>query len=254
MKHVMRLLPLVMVAALPFIGGCASTEDEAEADRRTKMLEEDNAALRKRLEDLAAVEQALNRELESKKRELEDARGRARENEERARALQAEKRRLAEDARLAAVRASERPAVPVVDIGAIDDKNVEVVRSSEGVTVRMAGAVMFRPGRDDLTPQGRRILDRVIGVLKSRLDLLISVEGHTDATPLGKTKKLWGTNLALSLARAMSVHEYLKRNGISESRMRVVGWGEHRPLVPGTGKAANARNRRVELILRPLEG
>ena len=36
--------------------------------------------------------------------------------------------------------------------------------------------------------------------------------------------------------------------------MRVVGWGEHRPLAPGSSREANARNRRVELVLSRAAG
>ena len=239
--------------------GCASTEVEDEDDRRSYVLEEDNDSLRKKLTDLGAVESALNRELATQKGQLEQARNRAADLERRNRDLEAEKSRLASELASATsnVGTPSRQERPVADlqIDGLSGKDVEVVNDAEGVLVRMSGAVMFRPGRDELTSAGKRILDRVSSVLKTRPDVFVSVEGHTDAKPLGKSKQVWGTNLALSLARAMSVHDYLKRErSIPEDRMRVVGWGEHKPLIPGQSDEANARNRRVELVLLRGQG
>ena len=246
----------VLLVALVIAPGCASTgADEEVLDRRAVSLEEDNEALRKQLTDLGAVENALNREIASKKRELVEAKGSAGSLRTRNAELDASNRELRnqldESGKLAT-----RSVASNVDASGLNRRGVEVINSGDGsVRLRMSGGIMFLPGRNQLTKDGKRILDGLSAELERRPELFISVEGHTDATPLGKTKKLWGTNLALSLARAMSVHDYLKaKRGIGEARMRVVGWGEHNPVQTGVSASANAKNRRVELVLSRAGG
>ena len=69
----------------------------------------------------------------------------------------------------------------------------------------------------------------------------ITVEGHTDRTPIRFSK--WGTNQKLSEARAAAVAAYLAGQGIEEGRLTAVGYGEDRPL------ESDARSRRVEIVI-----
>ena len=57
-------------------------------------------------------------------------------------------------------------------------------------------------------------------------------------------------NMKLSDSRAASVAEYLKTNGIDESRMTSKGYGPDMPLAPNKTAAGRAKNRRVEMKLR----
>ena len=95
-----------------------------------------------------------------------------------------------------------------------------------------------------------RKLSKVAESVQKHGEFRLSVEGHTDDTPLKKTKDRWKTNLNLSIARGLAVREYLNQKGkIDDDRMRVVGYGETRPLVPNTDEKSRARNRRVEIVL-----
>lgn len=71
----------------------------------------------------------------------------------------------------------------------------------------------------------------------------ISVEGHADE------RSTCEYNQALGERRAQAARDYLQGLGISPSRLLVVSWGKERPLDPGTGEQAWARNRRVVSIL-----
>jgi outer membrane protein OmpA-like peptidoglycan-associated protein len=78
-------------------------------------------------------------------------------------------------------------------------------------------------------------------MLKKNKDLNLIIEGHTSAD--GHTEK----HQPMSQARAEAVKKYLVTKGISERRLKAIGYGSSRPLVKGTSSSANARNRRVEL-------
>ncbi|MEY3013002.1 MAG: OmpA-like protein [Pseudomonadota bacterium] len=95
-------------------------------------------------------------------------------------------------------------------------------------SAKIIGAVSFQ------------ILDECADALKSRQDVRVQVEGHTDER--GPDKK----NKKLSQQRAESVVKALIDRGIAASRLLPIGFGEERPLDPAHNKAAWAKNRRVE--------
>ena len=129
--------------------------------------------------------------------------------------------------------------------GGTDQVNgVEVVQTAEGVAFRVAGGVLFAPGQNVLSEGGKRTLTELMGSLKGRT---IRVEGHTDATPIRRSR--WGTNLRLSLERAMSVADYLIASGLSKAQVSAAGYGPNRPAVEGTTKQALQKNRRVEILM-----
>ena len=85
-----------------------------------------------------------------------------------------------------------------------------------------------------------QILDECADALKSRQDVRVQVEGHTDER--GSDPK----NKVLSQKRAESVVKSLVERGIAASRLIPIGFGEERPLDTAHNKAAWAKNRRVE--------
>ena len=102
----------------------------------------------------------------------------------------------------------------------------------------------FLEGRDDLTPDSRQLLARIVDEIARRPAPEIVVIGHTDrvgAVPF---------NDALSLRRAERVRDELVKVGIVADRIRVEGRGEREPLVPTADEVAEPRNRRVEINVR----
>ena len=109
-----------------------------------------------------------------------------------------------------------------------------------GEVMEISGGLNFAAGSDRLTAAGKGKLDTIVSTLRSRHSgRRISVEGHTDSSPLRVTKDKWHTNLWLSANRARAVADYLMQRGISENLISVVGHGY------GQGKG-----RRVEIIVR----
>ncbi len=102
----------------------------------------------------------------------------------------------------------------------------------------------FLEGQDELTPDSRLLLGRILDEIARRPAPEIVVIGHTDrvgALPY---------NDALSLRRAERVRDELVKVGIAADRIRVAGRGEREPLVPTADDVAEARNRRVEINVR----
>lgn len=102
----------------------------------------------------------------------------------------------------------------------------------------------FLEGRDELMPDSRSLLTRILDEIARRPAPEIVVIGHTDrvgAVPF---------NDALSLRRAERVRDELVKVGIAADRILVAGRGEREPLVPTADEVPEAQNRRVEINVR----
>lgn len=80
----------------------------------------------------------------------------------------------------------------------------------------------------------------------------VFIEGHTDSIPIASAA--FPSNLELSIARARSVYQLLRMNGIPEDRMDYTGRGDRAPVAPNATEAGRARNRRVEIRVVPPAG
>ncbi len=70
----------------------------------------------------------------------------------------------------------------------------------------------------------------------------VRLEGHTDERG---TREY---NVGLGERRAMSVRRVLSLEGVSQSNLRTLSFGEERPAVIGHSESAWGQNRRVEII------
>ena len=125
--------------------------------------------------------------------------------------------------------------------------DAEVVQSGSMVTIRMYDS--FRSGSKDLKGDVTlaTTLQAAAAALAEAPSAQISVVGHTDTTPIKKSK--WKDNTDLSRARADTVARVLSENGVSHP-ISVEGRGESEPIVyPEQSKSDQARNRRVEILV-----
>ena len=136
----------------------------------------------------------------------------------------------------------EMPSMP-----GLEGEGVTAIRHPEGVGIRILGDILFSPGQASLKPEGEKVLKEVVGVLADKPNK-IRICGYTDSDPIKVSG--WDSNFQLSGARALSVLDYLKKQGIPASRMHFAGFGEH-ALIPDetTGKEDKKRSRRAEIIL-----
>jgi chemotaxis protein MotB len=121
----------------------------------------------------------------------------------------------------------------------------DFVENEQGnMVATIAGNVLFDSGSATLKSSSKKQLDRIVRELKGNYKgLPVQVEGHTDSDPISKSKKRWGTNEALSQARADAVKNYLASQGVSSSRIDAVGFGSSKP------KSTKAASRRVEIVV-----
>ena len=102
----------------------------------------------------------------------------------------------------------------------------------------------FVEGKDEFTDESKRAFDSVFGEIAKRPVPDVLVIGHTDKV---------GTDVfndALSRQRAEVVRRALVARGIAAENIVVVGRGKREPIVPTADGVAEARNRRVEILVR----
>lgn len=144
---------------------------------------------------------------------------------------------------LDAVRAAIIAALEVAGLPHV----AEFRRDERGLVVSIATeGVLFDTGSTAISPRGERIVAAIARAL-ARFPNDVLVEGHTDNVPL---RRAGYTNWNLSTDRAVAVLQLLASgHGISPLRLGAVGYGEFRPLVPNSGPANRARNRRVDILV-----
>ena len=102
------------------------------------------------------------------------------------------------------------------------------------------GNIYFQSGSAALQDQSRPLLATLLDIVQRCPDMRVQVAGHTDSDG-GE-----GVNQTLSEARARAVSDWLVANGVSADRIRAIGFGESRPVVPNDSAANKGRNRRIE--------
>lgn len=130
----------------------------------------------------------------------------------------------------------------------IDPSRVDVRREADhSIRLRLGGPLLFETGSADLGAPATSLLDRLVPVIAAN-DRPISVEGHSDDAPIASER--YPTNWELSAARAAAVVRYLiDRGDLDPARFRAVGRSSHVPRSAAEAPDAQARNRRVEIII-----
>ena len=122
------------------------------------------------------------------------------------------------------------------------------------LTVTLPDALLFDPGRADLTEHGLTFLHKVADILTTVKDKTLRIEGHTDNAPIrGALINKYATNWELSAARAISVTRFFQDQGVEPALLVAAAYGEHRPVAPNDSAEGKAKNRRIEIILVPKE-
>lgn len=114
--------------------------------------------------------------------------------------------------------------------------------------------VLFPSGSAELSEGGQLQIERVADVLDEisshipkDVNWVLQVDGHTDRRPIHTAQ--FPSNWELSTARAISVVKLLIELGIPADRLAAAGYGEYRPIDDRDDEIGWRRNRRIEFKL-----
>ena len=127
---------------------------------------------------------------------------------------------------------------------------IQITQLRDGLRLNLAQDILFRSGAATLEPYGVELLSKVSDQLK-KFPQTVEVQGHTDNVPVSKSSH-WGTNWELAAARAASVVRLFEKQGLDPAHLRAVSYGEHSPVDDNATPEGRARNRRIDIRLKPI--
>ncbi|WP_210394649.1 OmpA/MotB family protein [Motiliproteus sediminis] len=127
---------------------------------------------------------------------------------------------------------------------------IEMIKS--GIKVNLANEILFASGSAQLNEQGVEVLTRAAAELKKSPYQTV-VAGFTDNVAIsGGLASKYPTNWELAAARASSVVRLLEQEGVSPDQLLAISFGEHNPVADNDSDEGRAKNRRIEIIQRPV--
>jgi outer membrane protein OmpA-like peptidoglycan-associated protein len=102
--------------------------------------------------------------------------------------------------------------------------------------------INFDSGKATIKPESNDIIDEIATALKSRPQLKVKLEGHTDNVGNASANK------TLSDDRAKAVMNAIAAKGIDKARLSAEGFGLEKPIADNNTEAGRGKNRRVELV------
>ena len=108
--------------------------------------------------------------------------------------------------------------------------------------------IYFDTDKYFLRPESITELNKIAATLKSYAGVNISVEGHCDSRNTDEYNMVLGQN------RAEAAYNYLTTQGIAQTRMATVSYGERKPMAPNDSEQNMQLNRRDEFKVVLKEG
>ncbi|HTJ43251.1 MAG TPA: OmpA family protein [Kofleriaceae bacterium] len=124
--------------------------------------------------------------------------------------------------------------------------SLKATATADGIKVDLDASVLFDSGKDKLKPAGKKTLAKLATILASYPDAHVRIEGHTDSQAADDF------NQKLSERRAAAVAAALKAAHAPKTLViEAVGFGETRPIADNATEEGRAKNRRVEIYIKP---
>ncbi|UZR94762.1 PorP/SprF family type IX secretion system membrane protein [Chondrinema litorale] len=104
--------------------------------------------------------------------------------------------------------------------------------------------IYFETGSFNLAEDSKVELEKLVSYMKENPGIKVEIGGHTDSVGSASS------NEKLSLNRAKAVFDMMVEKGIAGERLTYVGYGESKPIVVNDTKENQAKNRRIEFIIK----
>jgi chemotaxis protein MotB len=264
MKHFAtrsRVLLSLAAAAVLLASGCVTRGTYDNVLGQRDALSQDKRRLEERVRMVEASTESLDAERVALIEEMETLRQAQEALDADVRRLRKAERELSENLALReqelASRSQEVDQLRSTYDGLVSDLESEVAAGQiaieqlrDGLRLDVKEDVLFASGSADVNAQGKAVLGKVAERVKS-VPHRIEVGGHTDDVPIQTAR--FPSNWELASARATGVVRILARQGVSATRLSAVSFAEFAPVAENETPQGRARNRRIEITLKPMD-
>lgn len=128
---------------------------------------------------------------------------------------------------------------------------IEIALQRDGLHVVLPHSVLFAEGSSEIGTDGREVVLKLVDDFQ-RVGAQIVVLGYTDNVAIGsRLAQRYPTNWELAGARAASVVRVFQEGGVDPGRLLAASAGENNPVASNDSADGRARNRRIDIRLRP---
>jgi outer membrane protein OmpA-like peptidoglycan-associated protein len=127
----------------------------------------------------------------------------------------------------------------------LSDDGTTITNTGSELIVTLPEGITFGTDSTYVRESFRPEIYKIASNLQRHPDTTVDVIGHTDSTGAASY------NQALSTNRANSVTSLLTGKGVSHNRIASYGRGETSPVATNDTESGKAKNRRVEIVIRP---
>ncbi|PCK21829.1 flagellar motor protein MotB [Bacillus pumilus] len=138
----------------------------------------------------------------------------------------------------------------------ITNKNLgsklETKLTDEGLLITIEDSIFFDSGRAVIRPQDVPLAKEIskLLVINPARDIVIS--GHTDNVPIRNSE--FESNWYLSAIRAVNfLNILLENSSLDQENFSTKGYGEFKPIASNDTAEGRSKNRRVEVLILPIE-
>lgn len=134
---------------------------------------------------------------------------------------------------------------------AVQLRRADVIRDGRGVVVSLPERAAFDVGSAEVSAEAKALIADVVAEVATDA-IALRIEGHTDDVPIQTPR--FRSNWELSTARAGAVVAFLvDALKFPPDRLSAAGYGEFHPIAPNDSPEDRARNRRIDIVVLPLE-
>lgn len=132
------------------------------------------------------------------------------------------------------------------------ETKLKTTLTDEGLLITILNDIFFDSGNSDIRKNDEQLAKEISKLLVMNPPRNIIVSGHTDNVPIQNAE--YESNWHLSVMRAVNFMKLLLENEKLDPRaFSAKGFGEYNPVADNKTKQGQQKNRRVEILILPIE-
>lgn len=131
------------------------------------------------------------------------------------------------------------------------EDEIEATINSSGLVLTIQDRALFNLGQATLDADARNVARNISGILEKAGAREFVISGHTDNIPINTAQ--FPSNWELSSARATAfMRGLLANDALNPRQFTLASYGEYRPIASNDTDEGRSKNRRVEVLIKPL--